>query len=429
MAATVSDAPGASSNRTASADVAVVGAGIIGLAVAHHLVKSGRSVTVLDRRGVALEASFGNAGALAFSDILPLASPGIMWKAPRWLLDPLGPLSVPPSYLPHIIPWLVRFWRASRLDRVKAGALAQHSLMVLAKAETEPMLAEAGLAPMLRSDGSLELYESQAELAASLPGWTARREAGIAFRHLSGGEIATYQPGLSPRFVAATFVPEWKTVSDPYGLACGLAEHLARRGVSFVQDEVTGLSANGRGIGLELASGGSLRAGKAVLAAGAWSRRLARALGDRVPLETERGYNTTLPATAFDLKRQLIFGGHGFVVTPLATGIRIGGAVELGGLRRAPDFRRSEAMLKKAQTFLPGLNTEGGRQWMGFRPSLPDSLPVIGPSAASPDIVYAFGHGHLGLTQAAATGRLVADLVLDRPPAIPIEPFRADRFH
>jgi D-amino-acid dehydrogenase len=165
-----------------------------------------------------------------------------------------------------------------------------------------------------------------------------------------------------------------------------------------------------------------------VIAGGAWSKALAAPLGDRVPLETERGYNTTLPPGAFDLKRQLILGGHGFVITPLATGLRIGGAVELGGLELKPNYARADAMLKKAAIFLPGLKTEGGQQWMGFRPSLPDSLPVIGASLASPDIVYAFGHGHLGLTQSAATGRLVTDLLQKSTPAIDLTPFRPTRF-
>jgi D-amino-acid dehydrogenase len=165
-----------------------------------------------------------------------------------------------------------------------------------------------------------------------------------------------------------------------------------------------------------------------VVAAGAWSRRLTDPLGDHVPLETERGYNTTLPLGSFDLRRQIIFGGHGFVVTPLTTGLRVGGAVELGGLDLPPNFARSEAMLRKAMRFLPGLSPEGGQQWMGFRPSLPDSLPVIGPSRASARIIYAFGHGHLGLTQSAGTGRLVADLVSGPAPAIDLAPFRPGRF-
>jgi D-amino-acid dehydrogenase len=165
-----------------------------------------------------------------------------------------------------------------------------------------------------------------------------------------------------------------------------------------------------------------------VLAAGAHSHYLARGLGDRIPLETERGYNTTLPADAFDIRTQVTFGGHGFVVTRLTSGIRVGGAVELGGLSLPPNFRRAEAMLKKAQGFLPGLKTSGGTQWMGFRPSLPDTLPAIGPSRATPRVTYAFGHGHLGLTQSTATARLVADLVTGAPPPIDISPFSPQRF-
>src|SRR5690606_5359317 len=167
---------------------------------------------------------------------------------------------------------------------------------------------------------------------------------------------------------------------------------------------------------------------KLVIAAGAWSHRFARGFGDSIPLETERGYNTTLPPGAFDVRRQLTFPGHGFVITPLETGIRIGGAVELGGLRRPPNYARSEAMLAKAAAFLPGLKTEGGRQWMGYRPSLPDSLPVIDRARSSPHVFYAFGHGHLGLTQAAATARLIRELVLEQDTSIDIHAFKAGRF-
>ena len=137
---------------------------------------------------------------------------------------------------------------------------------------------------------------------------------------------------------------------------------------------------------------------------------------------------TTLPLGAFDVKRQLIFPRHGFVITPLETGLRVGGAVELGGLKRPPNYARSRAMLEKAARFLPGLKTEGGRHWMGYRPSLPDSLPVIGRARNDPRAIYAFGHGHLGLTQAAAAGRLVRDLVQDRAPPIDLKPFRPGRF-
>jgi D-amino-acid dehydrogenase len=412
-----------------SCDALVIGAGTVGLAIALRLQEDGRQVTVIDRTGVAAEASGGNAGALAFTDVLPLASPGILRKAPRWLLDPLGPLAIRPTYLPRIAPWLFRFWRASRPDRVRASIAAQAALMNLSLVETLAMLASAGASDMLRSDGVLHVYESEAELEASRPGWQARAEHGIAFTHLHGQQaIAELQPGLSPALVAATFLPGWKTVTDPMLLTLALARRCRERGGQIHRAEAMAVEPVDRGAVVRLGEGQSVTARHVVVAAGAWSHRLARTLGERIPLETERGYNTTLPVSAFDLRRQITFGGHGFVVTPLACGVRVGGAVEFAGLDAPPDYRRSATLLAKAKRFMPALVTEGGTQWMGFRPSLPDTLPAIGTAARSEAVVYAFGHGHLGLTQAAATARIVADIVARRPPALDLVPFRPQRF-
>jgi D-amino-acid dehydrogenase len=411
------------------AEVVVIGGGIIGLAIASCLRERGLPVLLLDRKGIALETSYGNAGAFAFSDVMPLASPGIMRKAPRWLLDPLGPLAIPPRYLPRIAPWLLRFWRASRPDRVRHSILAQVAMMRLAEQEMSALVARHGLAAMVHADGALELYESEEEWRAALPGWELRAAHGIAFRHLRGGEIAALQPGLSPHIHVATFVPGWKTVTDPHLFARAMAARLQEQGLIFRRAEVRAVRPDGDGrVSVHLADGTRLAASRAVIACGAWSRPLALALGDRIPLETERGYNTTLPPGAFDLRRQLTFGAHGFVVTPIGGGVRVGGAVELGGLSAPPNYARSQALLDKAATFLPHLRTTGGTQWMGFRPSLPDSLPVIGPSRASPGILYAFGHGHLGLTQSAATGRLIADLITGQEPPLDPAPFRPGRF-
>lgn len=410
-------------------DVLVIGAGSVGMAIALRLQQEGRQVTVIDRTGVAAEASRGNAGALAFTDIMPLASPGILRKAPRWLLDPLGPLSIAPAYLPRIAPWLFHFWRASFPERVKASAAAQAALMDLSIGETDAMMAAAGATDMLRSDGVLHLYESEAELAASQPGWQARADHGIAFTHLHGAQaIAELQPGLSSTLVAATFLPAWKTVTDPLLLTLAIARRFTELGGRLRRAEALALEPAAEGVVVPVAGAQRMTAQHVVVAAGAWSHRLARTLGERIPLETERGYNTTLPVTAFDLKRQLTFGGHGFVVTPLSCGVRVGGAVELAGLDAPPNYGRSEVLLAKAKRFMPGLATEGGTQWMGFRPSLPDSLPAIGAAARDARVTYAFGHGHLGLTQAASTARLVADLMAGRPSALDLAPFRPQRF-
>ncbi|WP_164754371.1 FAD-binding oxidoreductase [Mesorhizobium sp. M7A.F.Ca.US.008.03.1.1] len=409
-------------------DIAIVGGGIIGICAAASLAEAGRKVTIFDRTGICEETSSGNAAAFAFSDVLPLAHKSMMRQLPKWLADPLGPLSIPPAYLPKLLPWLVRFWRAGAPGKYEASLAAQAGMMKLAEAEWMGLLDRSGTRSMLREDGSLELYESEAEFQAGLPGWAARERFGIGFRHVEGEELARLQPGLSPRFIKGTFVPGWKTVADPKLLGKAVWVYAQAKGARFELARISQVAADQDGATLTLADGATRQARHLVVAAGAWSHLLARQLGDRIPLETERGYNTTLPTSAFDVKRMLIFSGHGFVVTPLETGLRVGGAVELGGIERSPNYNRSKALLQKAQKFLPGLDPSGGREWMGFRPSLPDSVPVIGGAPGRRSVVYAFGHGHLGLTQAAATGRLIRDLVLGQTPPIDPAPFSPQRF-
>ncbi|AKH99019.1 glycine/D-amino acid oxidase, deaminating [Hoeflea sp. IMCC20628] len=409
--------------------IVIVGAGIVGIATAALLSEQGYAVTVIDRSGIAEETSKGNAAALAFSDIMPLASPKILLKAPKWLLDPLGPLSIRPSYLPRLAPWLWQFWKASLPARQQVSIAMQTALMQLAESEMMALVDRAGMAGRIRHDGSLELYESEAEFKSHSDGWQQREQAGIAFEHVRGARLAELQPGLSPRFVAGTFVPGWKTVSEPQRFAQALWAHAESCGAVFEKAEVSGLEHSETGPSVRLADGTTRAADRIVVCAGSWSTRLINKVTKlRIPLDTERGYNTTLPPGAFDLKRQLIFSNHGFVMTPLETGVRVGGAVELGGLNLPPNYARCKAMLDKAAGFLPGLKTTGGVEWMGFRPSLPDSLPVIGALPEDPSVLLAFGNGHLGLTQSAAMGRLIADLVDGKLPSIDISACRPDRF-
>lgn len=410
------------------ADAVVIGAGIVGVMTALYLQADGRNVLLIEREEVAAGASAGNAGILAFPEIIPIASPGIMFKAPRWLLDPLGPLSVPPAYALKIAPWLFHFWRASARQTFARGIAAQTDMMRLAAAEMERIRETPELSGFFDMTGTLDLYDSEASFNAAAADWLEKEKAGFQFTSVERADIERLQPGLAPQFRHAMYSPAGIQVNDPKGLTQAVADRLVARGGALRKGEVQDIAPAADGALIALVDGATITARTVIVAGGAWSKALAARLGDPLPLETERGYNTTLPAQAFALQRQLYFNDHAFVVTPLAEGIRVGGAVELGGLDLPPDYRRSKALLAKASRFLPELKTEGGREWMGFRPSMPDCLPVIGRSSASPAVLYAFGHGHLGLTQSAATGRLIGELAAGRPTSLSLDPFRPGRF-
>ena len=409
-------------------DVIVIGAGIIGISTALKLQSEGRQVLVLDRTGVAAETSAGNAGAFAFADVIPLATPGIMRKAPKWLLDPLGPLSLRPAYALNILPWMFQFWRASWKDKYQAALAAQASLMDLSKAALERQIIAVNGESLIRREGQLQLYEGAAEFKASLAGWQTRKEYGVVFEFLESPEaIAKIQPGIHPRFTHAGFTPEWKNVVHPATWTQYLADAFEKLGGQIRIASISAIDLKDNSVLLK-SNDEDYEASYVVLAAGAWSKTLAQSMGDNLPLDTERGYNTTLPAGAFDLKTHVTFSNHGFVVTKAGQGIRVGGAVELGGLSLKPNYKRADVLLNKAARFLPDLKITGGVQWMGFRPSMPDSLPVIDYATQSKRVIYAFGHGHLGLTQSAGTAELVSDLLAERAIDISMRPYSATRF-
>ena len=410
------------------ADVIVIGAGIIGISTALKLQSEGRQVLVLDRKGIAAETSAGNAGAFAFADVIPLATPGIMRKAPKWLLDPLGPLSLRPGYALKILPWMFQFWRASWKDKYQAALTAQANLMALSKVALERQITAVNGESLIRREGQLQLYEGAAEFKASLAGWQTRKEHGVVFELLESPEaIAHIQPGIHPRFTHAAFTPEWKNVVHPAQWTQHLADAFEKLGGQIRIASINSIDLKDSSVLLK-SDDSDYEARYVVIAAGAWSKVLAQSMGDNLPLDTERGYNTTLPAGAFDLKTHITFSNHGFVVTKAGQGVRVGGAVELGGLSLKPNFKRADALLNKAAHFLPKLKVTGGEQWMGFRPSMPDSLPVIDYATQSKRVIYAFGHGHLGLTQSAGTAELICDLLAERTIDIPMQPYSATRF-
>jgi glycine/D-amino acid oxidase-like deaminating enzyme len=408
--------------------VVVVGAGILGIATAYHLVREGAAVTIVDRAPEGDKASFGNAGGIAVTEIVPASAPGLAWRVPRWLLDPLGPLAVRPAYALKLVPWLWRFSQAGTPKEVSRIASALSALNSRVYEDLRPMLAETGLSGELNERGALTVYESEQGFRSDAEEWTLKRDHGIATKNLTGEEARDMEPALGAMVHRAVFTPQWSHINDPKHLVYSLREWLRSRGVTFITGDVVDISDPGGLPQINLADGRCIAAKNVVVAAGAWSAELAKHLGDRVLLESERGYNTTLPDPGVTLRREVIFAERKFVATPLSCGLRIGGAAEFGGLHAEPNFKRCQALVTLATRYLPGLQVRGGTNWAGHRPATPDSLPVIGASPRHPQIFYAFGHGHLGLTQAATTGRLIAGLIRGAPSPIDLTPYAIGRF-
>lgn len=408
--------------------VAVVGAGIVGVAIAHALLDEGHEVLLVESREPAFGPSRGNAGWIAHTDILPIASPRILRQVPKFLADPLGPLSIRPAYLPRLLPWLVRFVLASRpeaYERSIAGLAALQGLALpawLARAES------TGLTRHIHRNGGLYAFGDAGTMAAAETVAKRQAEFGIRVEMLGPEELRQLEPALQPRFAGAAFHPDAAHISDPHQLTLLLFEAALARGAVFEKARVDNIS-TGERPALIGPDGWQRVVDRAVIAAGAWAKPLATALGDAVPLDTERGYNVSFPDLGGLLSRPVAFEGHGFVATPLDSGFRIGGAVEFGGLEAPPNHARTKRLYDKAATMIEGLPAFGsGRLWMGFRPSLPDSLPVIGTASRNPHVFHAFGHGHYGMTQSHATAGLVAALVAGRKPAIDLSPFSPRRF-
>jgi len=411
--------------------VLVIGAGIVGLSAAHHLLKGGARVTLVDRDPEGDKASFGNAGGIAVTEVVPASVPGLLWKVPRWLLDPMGPLAIRAAHAPRLIPWLLRFSRAGRPAEVRRIAAALAALNSRVYGDLLPLLGEHGLLDELQRLGALTVYEKPAAFDNDATQWALKRDHGVEAHVLSGNEARDIEPALSPTITRGVFTPQWSHVRDPKLLVDKLRQSLVGRGLCIRVGQVCdiGPGLEEGALSVKLSDGQQLRADTVVVAAGAWSAQLARCVGDKVLLESERGYNTTFAAPGVALSREVIFAERHFVATPLSCGLRVGGAAEFGGLDAVANFKRSHALAQLAAHYLPGLRAEGGTCWAGHRPATPDSLPVIGPSPRNPAVIYAFGHGHLGLTQGATTGRLVSDMALGRPPQIDLAPYAISRFN
>jgi len=407
-------------------EIAVVGAGVVGLATALRLAAEGREVLLIDPNEPGSGASFGNAGTIAEYACMPVGNPAVLRALPKLLLDPDSPFSLRWPALFQLAPWLVSFVRQSLPAATRANALALAGLLADALPAWEEMEAEAGLEDLLRRNGCLYLYRRESDFAAGAGGRAMRAGFGVHQEILTPDEVATLEPGLPTSGTRGLFFPDSTNVTDPKTVMLRLFGAAIARGATMKQTAITGLQVETGAVRLS-GPGFGIKAGTVVIAAGAWSRALAAQAGDSVPLETERGYHLEFRTDAPLLTRPVCPVDLGFYMTPMAGRLRVAGTVELGGLAAPPNPRRLALLDRGVRQFFPKLSSPSS-EWLGFRPSLPDSRPVIGSSRGSPRVIHAFGHGHLGLTLAPITARLVAELIGGRGDPARLAPFAADRF-
>ena len=406
----------------------VIGAGIIGTAIAHDLQRRGQQVVLIDRDAPGRGASFGNMASIAVTEFMPASRPSIWRQIPGWMLDPEGPVRVRPAYMPRLLPWFLRFIAASRPSRLRELEEQGAALCARALDDTMALLRETGLEDQISEEGCLSLYTDEAEFKADRAHIEILERFGFPHEVIGRKAIRALEPELSDRIGLAVRFPQNRSMKDPYQLVVALAQRFTALGGRIETGEVTGF-VRGEGIReVVLKDGRRIAAERVVICAGAFSAKLAAMLEEPIPLETERGYHTQIMAPGISMKHSIIWPARAFMVTPTAGGIRVGGTVEMAGLDAAPDYRRSKITVRRAREALPNLACEDFTEWMGHRPALPDTVPILSASARTKGVFYATGHGHLGLTYAATTARLMGDLITGVRPPVDLHPYRINRF-
>lgn len=400
--------------------VVVIGTGIVGLNVGLRLLREGMRVDFIDPRPPGSGASYGNAGVIAVEAAVPTGMPSMLTSAPGFLFRQQGPIVVKPAYFLQALPWLVRFLSACRPHRVEQISTALHSMTRFALNEYERLFADLGLQDDIRRTGALMLYYSSASFQGAQAAIQLRRNRGANIEILDEKEVQALEPASGPLHRGIYF-PDYASLDSPQLLCQRLADRASTLGAVFHEAEARSIGvAGGRPASIHFSDGRDmqLEGAAVIVAAGAHSRGLAADVGCDIPLDTERGYHVEIANPNITLARPVLVSDGAFFASTMQGRLRLAGTVEFGGIKREPDWRRADAMVERARIAFPGLRATEWTRWMGFRPSMPNSLPVIGASPLVSNAYVACGHGHLGMTLGAVTGTLIADAILGRAPML-----------
>ncbi|OSQ51594.1 NAD(P)/FAD-dependent oxidoreductase [Marivita geojedonensis] len=408
--------------------IAVIGAGIVGVSTAIWLHRSGHDVILIDREGPAAGASHGNGGVLASCSIIPVTVPGLWKKAPGMLFSPDQPLFLKWGYLPRLAPWLLSYMGHANEATVRRRAAALAPIIGDSLADHQALAAGTGAEKWIVPSDYLYLYRDRKHYDGDAFGWSVRKEHGFDWDVLEGDAFRAYDPVFAPDIGLAARLENHGRISDPGAYVKALAAHAEAQGAQIIRAEVADfVRENGRVTGVR-AGGDTIACDAVVLATGAWSKPLASKLGLKAPLESERGYHLELWEPSVMPRAPVMVASGKFVATPMDGRLRLAGIVEFGGLDAAPSRAPFELLERNIRAAIPGITWKKTVEWMGHRPSMADSIPVIGEAPGLAGAFVAFGHDHVGLTGGPRTGRIVAQMMSKTTPNIDLSPYSPARY-
>lgn len=411
--------------------VAVIGCGAVGAATAIALLNAGHRVSVIEPMSPGGEqaASYGNAGWLSCQSVITTSTPGMWKKIPGYLMDPLGPLAMRWTSLPGLAPWLVRYLLAGRrFDLIERSAAALAPLLKDTVAGHAELAAQAGVGHLIAGGGVVHAFPDRAAFAAEARAWAIRAQVGIKWRDLEGPALRAEVPGLPERYRFAVIVDDAGRCRDPGAYVAALARLAGDMGAGFITASATGFDLDGNRLRAVQTDHGPVACDAAVICAGARSKPLTAALGEAKPLASERGYHVHVDGARTGMDASFMVSDGKIVAHQMATGLRVAGQVEIAGIDAAPDWRRADILKRHLAKLFPTIDLGGAKVWLGHRPAMPDGRPCLGRSRRSPDVIFAFGHGHVGLVAAPGTARVAAALIADQTPPLPIDGFAPHRF-
>ncbi|MEM7732574.1 MAG: FAD-binding oxidoreductase [Pseudomonadota bacterium] len=407
----------------------VIGGGVVGISCALALQADGRDVTVIEPGPVGQGASWASCGCIAVGEVVPLSQPGMLRQVPKWLLNSEAPLAIRPATALRMLPWFARFTANARAAAMRAIASDLAQLTFQATGDFQDQMARYGIHDMLIDRPVLKLFDGDADRATMADAFALARDMGCTIDEVSGAEAHEMEPAIAPDFKHAAVLRDWSHIADCVRLVRELTDAFVERGGTIIPAHATGFERVDKTVTqVRLEGRGTVAAQEVVIASGTASKALARKLGLALPVEGLMGYWTGLPEHGTGLKHTVFYPKGGFGMTPHETALAVAGTVEIAGERAAPKWRRADVLVKRARRVLPGLNTQNAERRMGRRPFTPDTRPIIGRAKQYRNVTFATGHGQLGVTLGATTGRLVADILAGRPSNTDITCFSPDRF-